>query len=178
MVKRWLTPQYDRPWPHLENFFNDSTCTWSKDDWPAQYDRPGSNLEFFFQRFNMHMVKRWLTPSPHMTDQDLTWNVFQRFNMHMVKRWLTPSIWQTRISSRIFFSKIQHEHGQKMIDLPYDRPGSHLEFFSKIQHAHDQKMIDPPYDRPGSHLEFFSKIQHAHGQKMIDLPSVTDQDLT
>ena len=36
----------------------------------------------------------------------------------MVKRWLTP--------------------------LPYDRPGSRLEFFLKIQHAHGQKMIDPP----------------------------------
>ena len=50
-----------------------------------------------------------------------------------------------------------------------DRPGSHLEFFFKIQHTHGQKMIDPPrYDRPGSHLEFSLKIQHAHGQKMID----------
>ena len=35
----------------------------------------------------------------------------------MVKRWLTPQ---------------------------YDRPGSHLEFFLKIQHVHGQKMIDPP----------------------------------
>ena len=69
MVKRWLTPQYDRPGSHLEfflkiqhvygqkmidppsmtnqdltrNFFKDSTCVWSKDDWP-----------------------------PSMTDQDLT----------------------------------------------------------------------------------------------------------
>ena len=38
--------------------------------------------------------------------------------MHMVKRWLTPP--------------------------QYDRPGSHLEFFLKIQHAHGQKIIDPP----------------------------------
>ena len=31
-----------------------------------------------------------------------------------------------------------------------------LEYFLKIQHVHGQKMIDPPgYDRPGSHLEFF-----------------------
>ena len=36
----------------------------------------------------------------------------------MVKRWLTPS--------------------------RYDRPESHLEFFLKIQHVHGQKMIDPP----------------------------------
>ena len=35
----------------------------------------------------------------------------------MVKRWLTPK---------------------------YDRPGSHLEFYLKIQHVHGQKMIDPP----------------------------------
>ena len=49
----------------------------------------------------------------------------------MVKRWLAPQ---------------------------YDKPGSHLEFFLKIQHVHGQKMIDPPcppYDKPGSHLEFF-----------------------
>ena len=26
---------------------------------------------------------------------------------------------------------------------PVDRPGSHLEFFLKIQHVHGQKMIDP-----------------------------------
>ena len=33
------------------NFFKDSTCTWSKDDWPPppQYNRPGSHLEFFFK---------------------------------------------------------------------------------------------------------------------------------
>ena len=35
----------------------------------------------------------------------------------MVKRWLNPQ---------------------------YDRPGSHLDFFLKIQHVHGQKMIDPP----------------------------------
>ena len=32
-----------------------------------------------------------------------------------------------------------------MIDPPrYDSPGSLLQFFLKIQHAHGQKMIDPP----------------------------------
>ena len=64
----------------------------------------------------------------------------------MLKRWLTsPPLCQTRLSTRIFL-KIQHVHGQKMIDLPplYDRQGSHLEFFLKIQHVHAQKMIDPP----------------------------------
>ena len=35
MVKRWLTPHYDRPGSHLE-FFIESTCTWSKDDWSPQ----------------------------------------------------------------------------------------------------------------------------------------------
>ena len=44
-------------------------------------------------------------------------------------------------------------HGEKMTPQ-YDLPGSHLEFFLKIQHVHGQKMIDPPYDRPGSHLDF------------------------
>ena len=46
----------------------------------------------------------------------------------MVKRWLPPQ---------------------------YDRLGSHLEFFLKIQHVHGQKLIDPQYDRPRSHQEFF-----------------------
>ena len=54
----------------------------------------------------------------------------------------------------------------------------HTFFKVKIQHAHGQKMIDPPTDRPGSHLEFFLQIQCAHGQKMIDPPLMTDQDLT
>ena len=31
-----------------------------------------------------------------------------------------------------------------MIDPPDDKPGSHLDFFLKIQHTHGQKMIDPP----------------------------------
>ena len=60
----------------------------------------------------------------------------------MVKRWLTPQVWQTRLSPRIFL-KIQHMHGQKMIDPPmYDI--SHLEFILKIQHVYGEKMIDPP----------------------------------
>ena len=65
----------------------------------------------------------------------------------MVKRWLTP-------------------HG-------YDRQGYHLEFFLKIQHVHGQKMIDPPWvwqTRISSRI--FLKIQHVHGQKMIDPPWV------
>ena len=53
-------------------------------------------------------------------------------------------VWQTRISSRIFL-KIQHVHGQKIIDPQYDRPGYHLECFLKIQHVHAQKMIDTPW---------------------------------
>ena len=71
----------------------------------------------------------------------------------MVKRWLTPQD---------------------------NRPGSHLEFFLKIQHVHGQKMIDPTQDdRPGSYLGLFLKIQHVYGQKMIDPPNrMTDQDLT
>ena len=51
--------------------------------------------------------------------------------------------------------------------------------FVKIQHAHGQKMIEPPrYDRPGSLLEFYLNIEHVHVQKMIDPPGMTDQDLS
>ena len=79
MVKRWLTPQYDRPGSYLEFFlkiqhvhgqnmsnprnydrpgshiefiFKDSTCAWSKDDIP-QYDRPGSHQEFLMAMSNL-----------------------------------------------------------------------------------------------------------------------------
>ena len=97
----------------------------------------------------------------------------------MVKRWLTPQVWQTRISPRIFFKDSTCAWSKDDLPPRYDRPGSQLEyFFLKIQHVHGQKMIDPPsYDRPGSHLEFFLKIQHVHGQKMIDPPGMTDQDI-
>ena len=74
--------------------------------------------------------------------------------MHMVKRWLTThAVWQTRI---------------------------YLEFTVKIQHAHGQKMIDPLSVTDQDLTENFTvNIQHAHGQKMIDSPcSMTDQDLT
>ena len=40
-----------------------------------------------------------------------------------------------------------------MIDPPDDRLGFHLEFlFFKIQHAHGQKMIDPPIRHPNLQL--------------------------
>ena len=54
----------------------------------------------------------------------------------------------------------------------YDRPGSHLAFYKvKIQHAHGQKMIDPPsMTDQDLTLNFKVEIQHTHGQKMIDTP--------
>ena len=144
MVKRWLTP----------------------------HDRPGSHLEFFLKIQHTHGQK--------MIDP--------------------PNRWQTRISSRIFFEDSTYTWSKDDWP-PHDRPGSHLEFIFKIQHAHGQKMIDPQTDdRPGSHLEFFFedstcawskddwlsppsprwqtrispriffKIQHAHGQEMNDPP--------
>ena len=66
-----------------------------------------------------------------------------------------------------------------MIDPPIWQTKMLPRFFLKIQHAHGQKMIEPPrYVRPGSLLEFFLNIQHAHVQKMIDPPGMTDQDLS
>ena len=61
----------------------------------------------------------------------------------MVKRWLAPPVWQTRISPRIFL-KIQHVHGQKMIDPQYDRPASHQEFFFKVSTCAWSKDDWPP----------------------------------
>ena len=68
----------------------------------------------------------------------------------MVKRWLTPQ---------------------------YDRPGSHLEFFLKIQHVHGQKMIDPPVWQTNL-IEFFFKDSTCAWSKDDWPPSMTDQDLT
>ena len=89
----------------------------------------------------------------------------------MVKRWLINPVWQTRISFRIFL-KIQHAHGQKMINLQLWQTRISFKFFLKIQHTLGEKMIDPAYDRPGCHLEYLSKIQHVYGQKMIEPPKV------
>ena len=46
-------------------------------------------------------------------------------------------------------------------------------FTVKIQHAHGQKVINQP-SVSDQHLtqNFTVKIQHAHGQKMIDYPVV------
>ena len=46
MVKRWLTPQYDRPGSHLECFLKIQHVHAQKMIDP-QYDRPGYHLEFF-----------------------------------------------------------------------------------------------------------------------------------
>ena len=89
MVKRWLTPQYDRP---------------------------GSHLEFFLKIQCAHGQKMI---EPPFTDQDLTWIFLKIQHAHgqkMIDPTPTP-VWQTRISPRIFL-KIQHAHGQKMIDHP------------------------------------------------------------
>ena len=97
----------------------------------------------------------------------------------MVKRWLTPQVWQTRISPRIFL-KIQHVHGQKMIEPQVWQTRISPRIFFKDSTCTWSKDDWPPrYDRQGSHLEFSLKIQHVHGQKMIDHPpGMTDQDLT
>ena len=91
-----------------------------KDDWPPG-ERPGVSPRIcLWDSFSACTCGQKIidSPAPSMTDQDLTYNFLKlRFNMHMVTRWLTPQ---------------------------YDRPGSHLEFFYKIQHGHGQKMIDPP----------------------------------
>ena len=51
--------------------------------------------------------------------------------------------------------------------------------FLKIQHVHGQKMIDFPLGlQTRISPTMFLKIQHVHGQKMIDPPGMTDQDLT
>ena len=173
--------------------FKDSTCTWSKDDWPPQVWQTRISPRIFFKDSTCAWSEDdW--PSPGMPDKDLTQNFFKDSTCAWSKDDWPPQVWQTRISPRIFL-KIQHVHGQKMIepqvwqtrispriifkdstcawskdDWPprYDRPRSHLEFFLKIQHVHGHKMIEPRNDRPGSHLEFSLNIQHMHGHKMIE----------
>ena len=191
-------------------FFKDSTCTWSKDDWPPN-DRPGSHLEFFFKIQHAHGQKMIDPPIDDRPGSHLEFFFDDSTCTWSKDDWPSPPFprRQTRMSPRIFFSRF-NMHMVKRWLTPHDRPGSHLEFFLKIQHAHGQKMIDPPTDdRPGSHLElffwrlnihivkrwltlpslpqktdqnltynFFFKIQHAHGQKMIEPHWMKDQDLT
>ena len=68
MVKRWLTPQYDRPGSHLEFFFKDATCPWSKDDGPPQVwqARISSRIQ--------HVHAQMMMDPPLLTDQDVTYN--------------------------------------------------------------------------------------------------------
>ena len=73
MVKRWPTPQVDRPGSHLEFFLKMQHVNGQKMTAP-QYDRPGSHLEFFLKMQHVHGLK--------MTN---------------------PPVWQARISPRIFF---------------------------------------------------------------------------
>ena len=96
----------------------------------------------------------------------------------MVKRWLTPP-GMTRPGSHLeFFLKIQHVHGQKMIDPQVWQTRISPRIFLKYSTCAWSKDDWPPrYKGPGSHLEFFLKIQHVHGQKMIYPPGMTDQDL-
>ena len=63
----------------------------------------------------------------------------------MVKRWLIPPVWQTRISPRIFFKEwtfVWWEDDWLPSTINQDL---YLGIFLKIQHAHGQKMIDPPW---------------------------------
>ena len=68
MVKRWLIhpfPQYDWPGSQLEFGSSDLACTWSK-RWlipPVWQTRISPRI--LKLRFNMHRVKRWLTPPRH-----------------------------------------------------------------------------------------------------------------
>ena len=75
-------PKYDRPGSHLEYFFKDSTCTWSKDDWPLQVWQTRISPRIFFK------------------DSTCPWS----------KDDWPSQVWQTRISPRIFLM-IQHAHG-------------------------------------------------------------------
>ena len=105
-------------------FFKDSTSAWSKMIDLPNFDRPGSHLEFFFK------------------DSTCPWS---KDDWPHNKR-------QTRLSPRIFL---------------------------KIEHVHGQKMIDPSIkDRQGSHLEFFFKDSTCPWSKDDWAPSMTAQDLT
>ena len=128
----------------------------------------------FFWTFNMHMFKRWLTPQVWQTRISPR-ILFKTFNMF--KKWLT-TIWQTKMLPRIFL-KIQHAHGQKMIEPPqvWQTRISPRIFFEHSTCACSKDDWPSRYDRPGSLLEFFLNIQHVHGQKMIDPPSMTDKML-
>ena len=97
MVKRWLTPQYDRPGSSLRIFLKIQQHVYGqKMIDPLQNNRaesndiqPGSHLRIFLKI--QHVYGQKMIDPPSMTNQDL----------HLE-----------------FFLKIQHAHGQKMIDPP------------------------------------------------------------
>ena len=117
-VKRWLTPHhYDWPRSQVEFASSDLACTWSKDDWSPQVWQTRISPRILKLRFNMHMVKRWLTP-PGMTDQimDLASNWPWRTLLHerpftregnylvWVKYWKQNiSNWEANISLSFFY---------------------------------------------------------------------------
>ena len=163
MVKRWLTPSHMTDQDLTLNFKVKIQHAHGQKmiDPPVWQTRISPKI--LKLRFNVHMVKRWLTPS-HMTDQDLTLNfkveiqhahgqkmidppVWQtrisprilklRFDMHMVKRCLTPQVWLTRISARIW--KISARIWKFRFSLHMVKD--------------DWPPFPPQFDRPGSHLE-------------------------
>ena len=120
MVKRWLTPQNDRPGSHLG----------------------------IFLKIQMHMVKRWLTPQNDKPGSSL--RIFLKIQHVYGQKMIDPLVWQTRISPGRFFKPgspgiFLNKCTWSKDDWPpqNDRPGSHLELFLKIQHVYGQRMIDP-----------------------------------
>ena len=68
-------------------FFKDSTCPWSKDDWPP-LGRPGSHLEFFLKIQHMHGKKMIDPLRCAWPGSDL--GFFKDSTCAWSKRWPTP----------------------------------------------------------------------------------------
>ena len=86
--QRWLTLHDDRLRSHLEFVFQDSTCTWAKDDWPPHDDKPRSHLKFF-QVQHAHGQKMI---DPHDDRPGSHLEFFFKTQYALVKRWLTPCL--------------------------------------------------------------------------------------
>ena len=78
----------------------------------------------------MHMVKRWLTPPPSMTDQDLTYNFKVPIQHAHGQTMIDPPVWQTRsmdLASNWPWRTLLHER-------PFTRQGNYLVLNIKDMH--------------------------------------------
>ena len=174
MVKIWLNPQYDRPGSHQE-FFLESTCTWSKDDWsPLVWQTRISPRIFFKDSTFVWSIDNW-PPSminqdlylgiffkdltyvwskdnwlPCMTNQDLTRNFFKDSTCVWSKDDWPPIMTNQDITLKIFYRVNMHMVKRWFIPPEWQTRMSPRIFFRDSTCVWSKDEWSPQYDRPRS----------------------------